>query len=239
MLPTLCKLYRLGADLRWRENDLEVSFNDMVFVSPADNRLLPLELDGILNKDHWRIRESPILGKTAVDIGSHIGVFAVACAKAGALVHAFEPFAGFRKYIDINKTLNFVGEKIVIHAVGLSNKNECICSSHDLESMASYTHGKDMIASEHKVEVVDAVSYFQANSITDIELMKMNCEGCEYDLISPQLLKAVNPNRISLEFHNGVAELADIHTRSGMYVEADASKHQGKGNLFARKISTL
>lgn len=235
MLPTLCRVHKLGADIRWRENDLEVSFDGMIFVSPPDNRLLPLELDGILAKDHWRIREAPVSGKMVVDIGAHIGVFAVACAKKGALVHAFEPFAGFRKYIDLNKKLNGVEGKIVIHPVGLSNRDEGICSSRALEAMASYTHGKGPIALERRVEVVDAISYFQKNAIANVEMIKVNCEGCEYDLISPQFLKFVKPNRLSLEFHDGIAQLAEVLTFSGMSVEGDLTKHQGKGNLFARK----
>lgn len=141
MLATCCRLRAIGARPAWREGDMEVEYRGYRFHGPPDTKLMPLSLRGFLVEDVWRTGGTDLSGKTVIDIGAHIGVFAVACAKRGALVHAFEPFPVFQEYIRKNAAANGVRNLVVVHGVGLSDCDRLIDEATALAEIASSSHG--------------------------------------------------------------------------------------------------
>ncbi len=241
MLATCCRLRAIGARPVWRQGEMEVEFKGYRFFGPPDTKLMPLSLRGFLVEDIWRTGGDAISGKTVMDVGGHIGVFAVACAKQGALVHVFEPFPVFQEYIRKNAEANGVRDRVVVHGVGLSDRERLIDETAALAEIASSSHGGG--GWEEKglaISFVHAVDYLQRQSIGEVHFLKMNCEGCEYALLGDErFLDLVRPERIALEYHRGGEPIDAALRRMGYEVDwEDGSPERQarkKGWIFARR----
>lgn len=241
MLATCCRLRAIGARPVWRQEEMEVEFKGFRFFGPPDMKLMPLSLRGFLVEDVWRTGDVDLSGKTVMDVGAHIGVFAVACAKRGALVHAFEPFPVFQEYVRKNAEANGVRDQVVVHGVGLSDCERIIDEAAALAEIASSSHGGG--GWEEKglaVPFVQAIDYLQRQSIGKVHFLKMNCEGCEYPLLGDErFLDLLCPDRIALEYHSGGEPIDAALRRRGYVVDwEDGSPERQarkKGRMFARR----
>ncbi len=237
MLTTTCRLIQAGAAVIWRDDEVEAHFGEYCFYAPADSRLFGPSIQSIFVDDEWRIRDLDLKGQVAVTIGGHIGIVAVALAKKGATVHVFEPFSAFVEYIKKNALANKVGDRIIIHPVGLSDGNRRVSAINECREMASHTHGcTESIAS---AELVDAISYLQQRQIRDVALLEMNCEGCEYRILTQDFIDLLRPERIHMEFHKGASSLVSLLERNSYEVEHDTDLSKTKGKLFATRVPVL
>ncbi len=235
MLPAVCRLQSIGANVLWRDGDMEIALSGYRFRAPPA-RFVPTAVKGLLLDDVWRAGQASMQGSVVVDIGGYIGLFALLCASRGAKVHCFEPFPIFRRYIDANAKLNGVAERIVVHEVGLSHSDETVTDSQVLKVMASAGHG---CGGTDGVRLADALGYLRQHGIANVELLKMNCEGCEYALFSDdRVLKQLNPKRVSMEFHSGLRNIPDLLKSNGYDVEISASAGATRGLIFANRRAT-
>jgi hypothetical protein len=79
------------------------------------------------------------------------------------------------------------------------------------------------------------VAFVLANVPANVELLKMDCEGCEYQLLAvPQFLDHLRPRSIALEYHRGGEPVARILKDRGYTVEWDP-KVEPVGMLYARR----
>jgi len=241
MLATCCRLRSIGARPMWRPGEMEVEFKGFRFFGPPDMKLMPLSLRGFLVEDVWKTGGDALSGKTVMDVGGHIGVFAVACAKRGALVHVFEPFPVFQEYIRKNAEANGVADRVVVHGVGLSDRDQRIDGAAALAEIASSSHGGGGWEGKGlAISFVKAVDYLQGQFIGEVHFLKMNCEGCEYALLDDErFLDFVRPERIALEYHRGGEPIDAALRRRGYEVDwEDGSperRARKKGRIFARR----
>jgi len=169
------------------------------------------EVDSLLIADIWirkmytppdfRIRKHDIV----VDIGAHIGIFSLfAAAQAkGGRIYSYEPdpenFDLLQQNIKINST-----ENIALFRLGLSGKKEI--RQLFLSSQRKTEHSI-YIEAENSVDIrcVTLKDVFDENRLGEIDLLKMDCEGAEYEVLfnTPQnYLRRIR--KISLEYHDGV-----------------------------------
>ncbi len=203
-----------------------------VFAQPAAERWTPQ----IMLEDPWRTKQQDLKGKIVVDIGAFIGDSSVAYAVGGATVHAFEAVPIFAHYVARNANLNGLDDRISVHPVGLSNRNGIINDPDTVRSIASMSHNclPDNAASQ-QIRLVDAVTYLQTHGITRADIVKMNCEGCEYDLIgSAQMLRYLNPASVLVDYHYGSEPLRKVFAELGYTVE-DTNPGEERGSLFATR----
>jgi len=233
MLATTCRLILAGATVIWRDDEVEAHFGEYCFYSPADSRLFGPSIQSIFVDDEWRIRDLDLEGQVAVTIGGHIGIVAVALAKKGAIVHVFEPFSAFVEYIKKNALVNKVDDRIIIHPVGLSDSNRHVSTIKECSEMASHTHG--CTGSTASAELVEALSYLERQCIRDVALLEMNCEGCEYRILSQDFINLLRPERIHMEFHKGAGSLVSLLERNSYRVEHNTDLNKPKGKLFAKR----
>jgi FkbM family methyltransferase len=240
MLATASRLVLIGAHPTWSGGTLGVSFRDLRFVAPATSNLIGLGLKGIYLDDLFRINSEDLAGKTVVDVGAYIGDSSVAFALRGAKVQAFEPLPLFQQYLYINARLNNVQDRITVHTVGLSDKTSRIQEAAELKALASSQHGWDGRIESARCEdasqgvlVVEALPYLQANGIGEIDILKLNCEGCEYVLFKDaRLLTYLRPRRVIMEYHKGGESLHRFFRDQGY--EVDWPNPSGaKGFMFA------
>lgn len=157
-----------------------------------------------LEREYERFGFTPQDGWRVLDIGAGLGEFAllVAALCPQAQVYAYEPF--FPSYVLLDRNIH-QNELSNVHAfpyaVG-SRAGRARLESAGREAVMVQTH---LERSEGEVEVVSLLEAVASTDTGHCDLLKMDCEGCEYDLLlrsEPQVWSRVD--RICLEYHEGV-----------------------------------
>lgn len=215
MLPTAARLSLIGAHPNWTDGKLRVDFGGYTFIVPPENKMIGQSLREIFLQDDYRLRDLDLTGKIVIDIGAYIGDSSIALAARGAHVHAFEPIAEIYDCLIETINLNGFKDRIVGHRVGLT-----------LSTPPADSGG---------FPVVSAIPYLKSQGITRAHVLKMDCEGCEYDLLGNEsLLRFLDPDLIMLEYHQGGQRLRDFLCGHGFSV--DWPEHSGSlGYLFAQR----
>lgn len=147
-----------------------------------------------------------------VDIGGNIGAFSIYAAALGAKkVYAFEPDSFNSQILDENIKLNNF-EKIIKHIkLGVSNKEQEVSFVNG--QGASFIQGIKEIPTpealkkvqEANTEIIKTITLeqvFADNKIANCDILKIDCEGSEYDIIdgaNPEIL--AKAKYITMEFH--------------------------------------
>jgi FkbM family methyltransferase len=135
------------------------------------------------------------------DVGGNIGIFSYyAICKNAKEVHTFEPgikqFESIEKNI-INKFDNVYGNNC---AVGKEEGSTNLYIS-DVSSVVNST--TNLSNNFYEVDLVNIEDYADKNKIKKIDFLKIDCEGCEYEVIeslSDNFLKT-RINKIVMEYH--------------------------------------
>lgn len=168
-----------------------------------------------------------------VDIGANIGVFSLYAAHNGAaLVHAYEPnseaFACLKKNIESN---NLEG-KIVAHQHAVTSKGGEMVKFPTRSNMYNAILADDTNVAYELVQTIGMPAVMAA--IEHADLVKMDCEGAEYDLLfnaGDGIFSRMD--RLELEYHAG--RVSDIGTRmnaQGFTLMHHAADTPATGNLW-------
>jgi FkbM family methyltransferase len=142
--------------------------------------------------------------QTIVDIGAHLGGFAVYAARScpDARIYCYEPeqrnFALLKRNIDIN---GLDGRVSVFQSAVASNSG-----ARDLavgDSLVNSFHIPPPNASLETVDCTTLKDIFVHQGLEAIDLLKINCEGAEYEIL--ESCSHADFNRIAnirLEYHN-------------------------------------
>ncbi|MCJ7575557.1 MAG: FkbM family methyltransferase [Dehalococcoidia bacterium] len=168
----------------WRETLSDVLANagaayrcvsKRIHQSPQENRLIRWFRD---NGDKTLRLNYDLDGNSLVfDMGGYEGQWASDIfSKYCCTIHVFEPVIEFADKIEKRFSRN---RKIFVHKFGLSNgsKKAAIALAQDGSSL--FRQGKQT----REISLVRAVDFLRENNIQNIELMKINIEGGEYDLL--------------------------------------------------------
>ena len=217
LLPTACRLERLGAEFEFLPDAKRISFDGLTFYSPLELRSEADYLDEVFVQDIYGAKRRRFDGKVVVDVGAYIGDSALAFARQGARVHAVEPSETFCRFLRQNLAENGLAENVTVHSVGFQDRAEDISSGTD------------------RLHFVEGVGYTLANLPTAIELLKLDCEGGEYHLLAdPRFLAHLAPQEIRMEYHRGLEPLIAPLAQAGYTVDAPAAS-ESVGILSARK----
>jgi FkbM family methyltransferase len=134
------------------------------------------------------------------DLGGYEGQWASDIfSRYRCLIHVFEPIEHFAEAIKQRFSRN---SSIIVHDFGLSGKTEKLRISVDDDASSIHKKGRN----EQEVMMVSALEFFDNNRIEKIDLMKINIEGCEYDLLEHILDSGFveNIDNIQVQFHDFV-----------------------------------
>jgi len=201
-LPNMCRLAQIGASCCIEADCKRIELDGYTFFSPLESKVEGDFLREIFREDVYRMRGRSLQGKVAVDLGAFFGDSSIPMAKMGATVYAFEPSASRCELLHRNLAANGVGNAVRCFDVGLSTR--------------AYTE----TASGEDLTFVDGVPFVLANVPPSVDLLKMDCEGCEYPMFEDErFLDHLAPAEIVMEYHQGAEPLVEILKRRGYALE--------------------
>jgi len=186
--------------------------NGLIFYTGNIRATLPIVYE-VFNEDVYGDLKLQS-GSIVMDIGANIGSFSLKALRAGAKVTSYEPSSSTFKTLQRNILSNGFSADIFQKAVGKKGSARLAVGSVEAGTNSLFLDG---VAGE----MVDCVTF--ADVIADIQhcdLMKIDCEGGEYDFIlnasSADLRKV---DRFILEWHDiaghSVQELENHFTEAG------------------------
>lgn len=167
---------------------------------------------------------------TVLVIGAQIGVFSVMAgkkAKSGK-VYSFEPFIENYKLLVENISLNKLKNVKPIMMAVTSKSGE-----RYLNISSSNTGAHSIFATPNghqvKIKTTTLEKFIVENKIKNIDLLKMDCEGAEYDIFLNASKKVLSKiDRIIMEFHDDLVPGFD-HQMLVKYLEENGFEVKVKG----------
>ena len=183
------------------------------------------------------LKEQVKAGDDVLDIGAHIGLFAVAASslvKPSGKVYAFEPtdqtIPLLRKTIALNKAENnvqveqaAVGEKNGVATFYVSD-----IKADNSNSMVSYKEDRKLFAKDVKLYSID--EYIKEKKVKNLRFIKLDVEGVELDALKgarhtlqklkPACIVAVHPEPV-LARGDKLEDIFDLIMDCGYHITLD------------------
>ncbi|ODT05998.1 MAG: hypothetical protein ABS58_13375 [Mesorhizobium sp. SCN 65-20] len=125
----------------------------------------------------------PTASDIVIDIGAHIGTFALTAASKApqGIVHAIEASAETYNYLRINAALN-PALNVIPHHLALTDRDGEVTLHHD---RGNWGHSimKQLSPKGERVPAMSLSSFMLAHKIADVSFIKFNCEGAEFPIL--------------------------------------------------------
>ena len=169
-------------------------------------------VDEVIERNVYEIEPDDIRDKIVVDIGANIGTFSLFASKYAKKVYSYEPgptnFDMLKMNIALNKITNIEAFNVAVGKPG-EDTIEPDSSGHSRIGSAGGLNGVP-------VKVIG----FDEIPTDEIYLLKMDCEGGEYDVVkyaSDEKLKKVN--KILGELHSWIFESEEYQEEHKRMIE--------------------
>lgn len=178
-----------------------------------------------------------------VDIGAFIGDYSVWAAKQSSrsIIFAIEPSQENYRFLQTNIQLNKLNNIRPFHLAIHSHKNEVLLTTTKGNLGQSHISRDDNDRNE-KVQAMSLENFFNVNRITSCQILKLDCEGSEYDILRNSDPGFLNNHieKIVMEFHetkqNTHQDLVDYLEKAGYKVSLFPPKFEnGTGFLSAKR----
>lgn len=193
----------------------------------------------MLRKDYGEAKSNA----TIIDIGANIGTYSIHAALAPhTKVYAYEPLAETFSKLEENIRLNKLGKKIKAFKLGVAarrGKRKLYLSSNSpFHSM--HAKSKNYV----NIENITLKDVFEHNKIKRCDILKMDCEGAEYEIlynVSKKYLKRIKELR--LEYHylnkkNNIERLTEFLENNGFRrTKINRDAHDSGIAWFRRKLN--
>jgi FkbM family methyltransferase len=145
------------------------------------------------------------LGKerVIVDVGANVGVFSLYAASRcpSAVVYSYEPVPSNFNMLCSNISANGFSARIKASTLGVAAHS----GSRRIYVSSSPTHSFVQSLASQNSEIIQCTTLgelIQENGIEQIDILKLNCEGAEYEILygAPKALRLVWS--IRMEYHN-------------------------------------
>ena len=161
-------------------------------------------LDEFYAREGFTIRD----GWTIIDVGAGIGDFSMYAAygKPNTVVYAFEPFFESYQLLIKNLTLNTL-ENVVTFQRALWKKSGTVVldlsGGEPLQIISQEVEKKADSAGKVVVQALSLQDFLREQSIPQVDLIKMDCEGAEYEILMQAPSQALAKiTRSVMEYHD-------------------------------------
>jgi len=210
--------------------------------------------------DVWAVKETFIdqfytryslpvqVGWTVVDIGAGIGDYCIYAAhwNAGVRVYAFEPYTESFELMQRNLALNGIENVHAFQKAVWSRESQLALDIKNGEPLQISSQEHPVGHKDAEPIVVAAITLqnlFDDENLTNIDLLKMDCEGAEYEVLlhTPQVVFN-KIDRIIMEYHDldetrSHSVLAAFLKAKGYLVKCHPNfVHKQIGYLFAAHL---
>lgn len=150
----------------------------------------------------------PSNGWTIIDGGANVGVFTLRMAqqlRVGA-IYAIEPHPGAYSRLQKNLDMNYIASDVKVLPLNFALGNSCREVLFDYSD--SSVHAKIAKTSsnptlrEEKVQMITLTKLVEKYSINQIDLLKLDVEGAEYEALKGAEGVLGKVNRVVLEWHS-------------------------------------
>lgn len=183
-------------------------------------------------------------GWTIVDIGAGIGEYTLFAADKARRVLAFEPYTPSYNLLNQNIATNHVLNVEAFPIAAASKTGELILDLSDGEPLQIQSRQTQQAVSATKthVQALSLSDIFQKQQIEKCNLMKLDCEGAEYDILfgAPEVVLE-KIDRIVMEYHDNATayshnDMKSFLEKKGYRVELfDNPVYQSIGYLRATR----
>jgi FkbM family methyltransferase len=210
----------LRFSIRAHTTDLAV-LNEAVFLNPY------------LASGHVELREDSVV----MDVGANLGDFAIQAAARcpRGRVYAVEPMREYSSLLETNKRLNRLSNLEILPVALGDHEGEIKLSIAGAESGA-YFNGTTKAKTE-TARLMTLPQLMRDCGLDRIDLLKMDCEGSEWDILPAALSVLPQIRQICLEIHPGrgwTAERLAEWLRACGY-EVSYNEPPAKSILWARR----
>jgi FkbM family methyltransferase len=193
-----------------------------------------------IDKDYKVSFKNP---KTIIDIGANIGTFSVLQAKLNPRtnIFSFEPSLKTFKLLLENIKLNHV-KNVKTYKLGVADSvGTRTFYSHPASGLSSLNKKRGGMV-KNKIKTTTLSDIFKNNKITKCDLLKMDCEGAEYEILfntPTRIFKKID--KMVIEYHDMLTEythkeLKDFLKQKGYKVKLVAHELETDiGIIFAKK----
>ncbi len=200
------------------KNPLSVIFNYIQKESPTDKRIElrnglkiflsnhPHDLTTVFlifaKKEYRGVLKDSIV----VDIGANIGAFSLLAAQMSAKkIYAYEPNQKAFIVLQKNILLNGLQHIIIPYRLALSSKENKMIKYPIESSPYNRELTDDDLDNSELVSTTTLESIMKNNMIDSIDLLKIDCEGCEYDVFFNSTESVISKiKNITMEYHEGL-----------------------------------
>lgn len=187
-------------------------------------------------------RVYPTDGATVVlDLGANIGLFSLYAAFGGAeKIYAFEPNREAYRCMLENIRRNHLQKVIAAYNYAVTSKSNEVVTIPKAASPQNHIAYGDFNNDEYEsVNTISLNDIVSKESISCVDLLKMDCEGSEYDIIAGMSESTFSKiNRIILEYHDGKAgEIDENFKRHGFKLEKQQPQTEKMGMLWFRRLN--
>ena len=192
----------------------------------------------VYHNDFVNVEENDVV----VDIGFNYGLFSMVSLKNNpSKIIAFEPnpklVSNYQKF--------FNHEKIKLYQKAVSNKEGTVLFNENndpgMSTLLSDINTHDINAT-YEVELINFYQFLQENVINQIDYLKVDCEGGEYDIFDsiPNEYLINQVKKIALEFHHKfenkkVQKLYNKIINCGFETKVLYEENSTIGMLYAKK----
>ncbi len=181
---------------------------------------------------------------TVVDIGANIGLFSLFASRRTERVYSFEPSAEYFSYLRNNIQSNDISnvECFNLAVCNKSGKRRLYALEGSKTGDSMFHEGENKDTAAVDVECITLPEIMSRYRIAQLDFLKLDCEGCEYEVLlelpSEHLSRIRN---ISLEYHTHLGkrthqDIVDRLEAHGFCV--DTARGQGCfGIIRARAVS--
>ena len=169
----------------------------------AEHRTRPLRTTKLFAKP-WVFPASATVLDVGSNVGSNLIEFMTQGAQPSVAVHTYEPVAAIRERLEVN-VRRF--PQIHVHPFGLASENRTACfrlgGKHNLEGTTAVSQLRSAgSCARGQTEATLVAIGDVLDSYRRIQLLHVNCEGCEYDIIPGIPATALNRiDAIELQAH--------------------------------------